>query len=375
MPIGAGWSGFAACGDHAVTLEQRGEEEVVSCRSVATGEPVWAVPVRARHETVLGGVGPRSTPTIRDGIVYTTGATGWLHAIEGATGKVAWKKNVVADLGLDAQAHAAAVTWGRAGSPLVTESLVIVPGGGPLLKPGPDGRRAVSLVAYDRATGERRWTAGGDQISYVTPELATVAGREVLLAVNESRVVAYDPADGRELWGFDWPGHSNSDATCSQARVLPDGRIFISKGYGIGAAVFAAAAGAGQPAFTAAWRQPGTLKTKFTNVVVHEDHAYGLSDGILECVRLADGERRWKQGRYGQGQVLRVGGLLVVQAESGEVVLVDCSAERHVERARLAALDGQTWNNLALVGDKLLVRNAEEAACYELPLARSEPAE
>jgi len=376
-PIGAGWGGFAVCGDHAVTLEQRGDEEVVSCRSVATGEPAWAVPVRARHETVLGGVGPRSTPTIRDGIVYTTGATGWLHAIEGASGQVRWKKNIVADLGIDAAAHAAAVTWGRAGSPLVTASLVIVPGGGPLLKAGPDGRPAVSLVAYDRETGERRWTAGGEQISYITPESATVAGREVVLAVNESRVVGYDPADGRELWGFEWPGHSNSDASCSQARVLPDGRIFISKGYGIGAAVFAAppVVGDGRPVFAAGWAQPGMLKTKFTNVAMHEGHAYGLSDGILECVRLEDGDRRWKKGRYGQGQVLRVGDLLVVQAESGEVVLVGCSPEKHVERARLAALDGQTWNNPAVAGDKLLVRNAEEAACYELPLARSEPAE
>ncbi len=374
QPIGAGWSGFAVCGDHAVTLEQRGDEEVVSCRSVATGEPAWAVAVRARHETVLGGVGPRSTPTIRDGVVYSTGATGWLHAIEGASGKVAWKKNILADLGIDAAAHAVAVTWGRAGSPLVTESLVIVPGGGPLLKPGADGRGAVSLAAYDRQTGERRWTAGSDQISYVTPELATVAGREVLLAVNESRVVGYDPADGAERWGFDWPGHSNSDATCSQARVLDGRRIFISKGYGIGAAVFATPPAAEPPAFAAAWRQPGLLKTKFTNVVIHAGHAYGLSDGILECVRLEDGKRRWKKGRYGQGQVLRVGDLLVVQAESGEVVLVECSPERHVERARFAALVGQTWNNPAISGDRLLVRNAEEAACYELPLVTG-PAE
>ncbi|MFM8414439.1 MAG: PQQ-binding-like beta-propeller repeat protein [Planctomycetota bacterium] len=176
-PIGGGWSGFAVCGDHAVTLEQRGEDEVVSCRAVATGEPVWAVAVRARHETVLGGVGPRSTPTIRGGTVYSTGATGWLHAIDGATGRVAWKKNVLDDLGIDPAAHAMAVTWGRAGSPLVTESLVIVPGGGPLVAPEPGGATAVSLAAYDRATGERRWKAGCEQISYVTPELVSVAGR------------------------------------------------------------------------------------------------------------------------------------------------------------------------------------------------------
>jgi outer membrane protein assembly factor BamB len=368
-PIGAGWSSFATCGDHAVTLEQRGDEEIVSCRSIATGDVTWSIAVRARHETVLGGVGPRSTPTVRDGVVFATGATGWLHAIDGATGRVIWKKDVLADLGIDPDAHAAAVAWGRSGSPLVTDALVIVPGGGPFFEAKPDGAQAASLVAYDRSTGARRWTAGDEQISYVTPELVRVAGREVVLTVNEARVVAYDPIDGRELWGFAWPGHSNSDASCSQPRVLDDGQIFLSKGYGIGAALFAAGAGGEQPVFEAVWRQPGMLKTKFTNVVIHEGHAYGLSDGILECVRLADGERRWKKGRYGQGQVLRVGGFLLVQSEAGDIVLVECEPTKLVERARLAALSSQTWNNPCVTGDRLLVRNAEEAACYRLPVA------
>ena len=364
-PIGAGWSGFAASAGHAVTIEQRGDEEVIACYAVEDGTPAWSVPIRGRHETVLGGVGPRSTPTIRDGVVYTTGATGWLHAIEGPTGKVLWRKNVLDDLGIDFDAHVAAVSWGRAGSPLVTESLVIVPGGGPL---GGESGGAVSLVAYDRTTGAAVWRGGDEQISYVSPALATIGGSEVVLTVNEASVAAYDPLDGRELWSFPWAGHSNSDATCSQPHVLADDRIFISKGYGIGAAVFEPEAGSEPLRFKQAWSRPSLLKTKFTNVVIHDGHAYGLSDGILECVRLADGQKAWKGGRYGQGQVLRVGDLLLVQAESGEVVLVDCVPERHVVRGRLAVLAGQTWNNPAVVGDRLLVRNAEEAACYELPL-------
>ena len=364
-PIGAGWSGFAVCDGHAVTLEQRGDEEVIACYAMADGAAEWAVPVRGRHETVLGGVGPRSTPTIRDGVVYATGATGWLHAIEGSTGKVLWRKNVLDDLGIDIAAHAAAVAWGRSGSPLVTESLVIVPGGGPLAK---DGGGAVSLVAYDRTTGAAVWRGGDEQISYVSPALVAIGGRDVVLMVNEGSVAAYDLLDGRELWSFPWPGHSNSDASCSQPYLLADGSIFISKGYGIGAAVFVPEAGSEPLRFKQVWSQPGLLKTKFTNVVIHDGHAYGLSDGILECVRLADGKRAWKGGRYGQGQVLRVGDVLLVQAESGEVVAVDCVPAKHVVRGRLAALSGQTWNNPAVAGDRLLVRNAEEAACYELPL-------
>ena len=360
-PIGAGWGSFAVVGDHAVTLEQRGEEEIVSCHDVATGEPRWAVAVTARHQTVLGGTGPRSTPTIHEGVVYATGATGWFHAVDGATGRVLWRINLLDDLGIDAAAHTVAVAWGRAGSPLVVDDLVVVPGGGPLVA----GGGAVALAAYDRLSGARRWTAGDSQISYTTPVLADVLGRRTIVSVDEARVAGYDPQGGDTLWTFDWPGHSNSDASCSQPHVLDDTTIFVSKGYGPGAAVFGADETGG---FQAVWRSPNLLKTKFANVVMHEGHAYGLSDGILECVRLADGTRAWKGGRYGQGQVLRVGDLLVVQAESGEVVLVDCAADAHRVRARLAALSGQTWNNPTLAGNRLLVRNAEEAACYELPL-------
>jgi outer membrane protein assembly factor BamB len=122
------------------------------------------------------------------------------------------------------------------------------------------------------------------------------------------------------------------------------------------------------------WREAGSLKTKFTNVAIHEGHAYGLSDGILECVRLADGKRMWKGGRYGQGQVLRVGSFLLVQSEPGEVVLVDASPAKHTVRGRLAALSSQTWNTLCLAGRRLLVRNAEEAACYELPVVTADVA-
>ena len=388
QPIGAGWSGFATFGKHAVTLEQRGDDEAITCYSLQTGELEWIVAVPTRHETVLGGVGPRSTPTIREGVVYATGATGWLHAIDGATGTVRWRKDVLADLGIDRAVHAAAVAWGRAGSPLVTDSLVIVPAGGPRqgVAAAADGTAAtdpataafVSLAAYDRSTGERVWLAGTEQIAYASPQLFSVAGREFVLTVNEAHVAAYDPGTGEAVWQFPWPGHSNSDASCSQPHPLDGNRLFISKGYGVGAAVFAINHSDAGWLIEPVWQQANLLKTKFTNVAIHAGHAYGLSDGILECVRLTDGKRAWKRGRYGQGQVLLVGETLLVQAESGEVVAVPATPERPTELGRLDAIEGQTWNNLCLAGNLLLVRNAEEAACYELlvkrPAEKTEPA-
>jgi outer membrane protein assembly factor BamB len=220
-------------------------------------------------------------------------------------------------------------------------------------------------VAFDRSSGERRWTTGDEQISYVSPQVVAFGGRQLIVSVNEGHVAGYDPADGHEIWEHPWPGHSNSDASCSQAVPIDDRRLFLSKGYGIGAAVFEIEKNDAEPwTLREVWRNAGLLKTKFTNVAIHGGHAYGLSDGILECVRLSDGKRIWKGGRYGQGQVLRVGELLVVQAESGEVAIVDCSPQKLRERCRIAALDGQTWNNPCVTQGRLLVRNAEEAACY-----------
>jgi len=375
-PVGAGWGGFAVCDGHAVTLEQRGSLEIVSCRRVVDGAVEWSVPVEARHETVLGGVGPRSTPTIRDGVVYAAGATGWLHAIDGPSGRVLWRVNVVEDLGIDAAAHAGGVSWGGGASPLVTDRHVIVPGVGPRTAATGAGESPVTLVAYDRETGGKAWSVAGSQISYASPVIVTIDGHERILSVNESDVSVHDPLDGRLLWSFGWVGHSNSDASCSQAHLVGERAIFVSKGYGIGAALFRLEPeggdgngpdGSGARSATQVWHAPALLKTKFTNVVIHEGHAYGLSDGVLECGRLSDGGRAWKRGRYGQGQILRVGGHLLVQAEDGGVVLVACDPSAHRELGRFEAVRGQTWNTLCLAGRHLLCRNAEEAACWELP--------
>ena len=102
-------------------------------------------------------------------------------------------------------------------------------------------------------------------------------------------------------------------------------------------------------------------------------HVYGLSDGILECVELESGKRKWKRGRYGHGQILGVRDLLLVQSETGDVLLVEANPDKLVELGRLPAIEGKSWNNLCLYGSLLLVRNAEEAACYELAIQRPGP--
>ena len=361
QPIGAGWSGFAVVGDYAVTQEQRGDAEtgvqLVVCYELRTGEVVWSHADPGFFAATPGGLGPRATPTITGGRVYTMGPLGKLNCLDGATGEAIWSHDTLEENGAEN------IAWGKAGSPLVTDDLVIVSVG------GPDGR---SLIAYDRETGDEVWSAGSDQSAYASPVLATLSGVPQVLIVDQDYLVAHRLADGEELWRSPWPGNSNGNASCSQPVVLPGDRVFISKGYRIGSSLLEIRKDdAGQFEAVPLWDPPvrAHMKTKFTNVVIRDGYVYGLDEGILECIELETGERQWKRGRYGHGQIILVGDVILVSTETGEVVLVEASPDAHRELTRFQAIEGKTWNNPALAGRFLLVRNHKEAACYELPLA------
>jgi outer membrane protein assembly factor BamB len=191
-----------------------------------------------------------------------------------------------------------------------------------------------------------------------------------VLILNESSASGHDVRSGRVLWEHPWPARSYNQPNVSQAVAVAPNRVFLSKGYGRGAAlVELSPQDDGTFATHEVWREPTVMRTKFSNVTVKDGCAYGLSDGTLECIDLASGRRNWKQGRYQHGQILRVDDLLLVLSERGELVLVEARADRANQvLGRFPALEGPTWNNLALSGPCLLVRNSQEAACYELPL-------
>jgi outer membrane protein assembly factor BamB len=345
-------------------MEQRGDQEMVACYNVQSGRQEWSHTVAGRYETVTGGVGPRATPTVAEGRVYAQTASGRLLCLDAASGEVCWEKDLLEEYGVSPEQEASQITWGRSGSPLVVDDLVIVPAGG-----RNDGRR-VSLVAYDKRRGARVWEGGSEQISYCSPNVATLAGVRQVLIVNESSASGHELRSGRLLWQHDWPGRSYRNPNVSQAVAVPPNRVFLSKGYGGGALLLELSPQShGTFATREVWKNSAAMRTKFANVAVKDGLAYGLSDGTLECLDLADGQSKWKAGHYQHGQILRVDDLLLVLSERGEVVLVEATPD-HANRVlgRFQALEGQTWNNIALSGPYLLVRNAEEAACYELPV-------
>jgi len=350
QPIGAGWSAFAVAGNLAITQEQRGAQEIVAAYDLKSGRVKWSHGDSTGYVSAITGDGPRATPTIAQNRVYTLGATGILNCLDLKTGQRLWSKNIIDDN--DSQIN----NWGMSGSPLVFDSLVVVNAG---------GRNGKSLAAYHQHTGEKIWSGGNDRTAYSSPLVATLAGIRQILIFNQNNVVAHDPASGQILWQHAWPSGSECVA---QPVPLPDDRVLVSSGYGIGCKLFHIQRGEGNALHASLIWETNRLKAKFTNVVHRDGYIYGLDDGILVCLDLADGERAWKAGRYGHGQMIGVDDLLLIQAESGDVVLVEANPAAHHELARFAALNGKTWNNPALAGAYLLVRNDREAACYKLPL-------
>jgi outer membrane protein assembly factor BamB len=345
--VGGGYASMVVADGRVFTIEQRRDDEVVAAYDLNTGGELWTHGWPARFEEAMGGPGPRATPTWDADKVYALGATGELHVLEAASGKLVWKKNILADN------QAPNLHWAVSGSPLIVDDKVIV-------QPGGSG---ASIVAYNKLSGETVWKSLSDTQSYTSPAVVTLLGRRQILTVSGDRLMGLAIEDGSLLWEFPW--FTSGGGNISQPLVADEQHVFVSAGYGHGSALVKLTR-SGEAIQAAEVWQNNNLKCRFNAPVIHDGHVYGLDEGILASINLWTGERDWKGGRYGYGQVLLSGGRLIVLSEAGDVVLVRATPEAHQELARFKALDGKTWNNPAIANGKLLVRNQTEMVCYDL---------
>jgi len=349
-PVGPGWSSFAVHGDLLYTQEQRGNDEVVSCYSVTTGDPVWRHRDAARFWESNGGAGPRGTPTLSNGRLYTFGGTGILNVLDAGDGSVVWSRNAASDTDTKVP------TWGFSSSPLVVDDVVIIAAAG-------------SLIAYNINTGNPRWSipAGGD--CYSSPHLLHIGGVTQILLINEAGTISVSPADGTLLWEHPWPGHP-----IVQPTLITDGDILISADERSGVRRITVKHGPGGWTAEEQWTSV-RLKPYFNDSIFHNGHAYGFDGPILACIDVEDGERKWKGGRYGRGQFVLLADqdLLLVLSEKGELALVKAIPDKFTELARIPAIKGKTWNHPVLAGDVLMVRNGQEMIAFRLSLADGGP--
>ena len=347
QPVGLGHSSFAIADGKAYTIEQRRNQEVVAAYDLGNGRELWTQKWNAQY-TDSTGDGPRSTPTWDEGRIYALGSTGELRCLDANSGAVIWGKNILSDN------QARNLPWAMAASPLVVDDKVIVL---------PGGTAGKSVVAYNKMSGAPVWKVLNDTQAYVSPMLVELSGRRQIVVVSSSRVVGLAPEDGALLWSYPW--ETEGGINVSQPIVVDANRFFISSGYRKGAALVEIR-GSGK-SFTAStiWEN-NNMKNKFNSSVLHNGYIYGLDEGILSCLDVNTGERKWKDGRYGYGQVLLVGGHLIVTTDKGEIALVRATPDQYTEVARFSALQGQTWNYPAIASGRLLVRNSIEMAAYDI---------
>ena len=348
QPIGGGYASFVVARGRAFTIEQRGGEEVVAAYDPVTGRELWTNAWTASFREMMGGDGPRATPTWFDGRVYALGAQGELRCLDEVTGRVVWRTNILEDAG------AKNLQWGMAASPLIVDDTVVV-------LPGGSGGK--SVAAYDRRSGQHAWSALDDQAGYSSPMLVTLAGVRQILVFTGSRMAGITADRGELLWEYPWTTQFGVNA--SQPLLVGDNRVFVSTGYGTGAGLVEITRNGDTLVPREIWRS-NRMKNQFSSSVLHDGFIYGLDEAILACLDARTGDLKWKGGRYGYGQVMLAGDRLIVLSEQGDLALVRATPEKHDELARFAVLEGKTWNHPAMSGGYLLLRNINEMVAFDL---------
>jgi hypothetical protein len=273
-----------------------------------------------------------------------------LNCLDAATGKFCWSRDLTADAG------ATPPLWGYSSSPLVVDDLVIAFAG---------GKNNKGLLAYRCESGEPAWSADAGTDSYSSPQRTTLGGRPQCLMLSDRGLFAFDPATGSSLWqhGLAMPGAPRT----AQAHLVGNSQLVTASLEGTGVAMIKVRLDGSDWKTDLVWATTET-KPEFPDLVVHQGYLYGFDVSTFCCIDATSGERCWREGRYGRGQVVLLAdqSLLLVISEKGEAVLLAANSEQREELGRFQAVKGKTWNHPVIAHGRLYVRNAEEMACYEL---------
>ena len=350
MPCGLGHSSIITSGKLVITLEQDGNQEILTARKLDDGTAVWKVSEKTKWHDSMSGIGPRSTPTLSQGKIYALFSNGRLSCVDANNGERIWNTQTV---GADYDFP----EWGLSASPLVWNGLII-------LNPGGESSAA---QAYAKDSGDLIWTSSlhGRGV-YTSPEILSLLGDDHLVVALEGKIAGLNPNSGDTLWEKPWKIFLNN-AQIVQPIAISENSFLLAAGYGKGAECFSIQQGAGKKRYLidSIWTSKD-LKAKFSNPVLKDGYLYGLSENLLVCLEAKSGKRMWRGKKYGYGRILLVDDNLLILGHSGVLSIIEAKPDefREIYSKQLLS-DARCWNGPAWVNGYLIARNGEQIACFD----------
>jgi outer membrane protein assembly factor BamB len=346
--VGAGFSGPVVAGGKLILHQRNGDLETVDCMNAATGQRIWKYDYRTEYRDDFGfDEGPRGTPAIAEGRVYTFGAEGALHAFDLNTGNRLWRVDTHSRFKVQQQ------FFGDASSPLVGDAVYLNVGG------------SGGVAAFDKKTGDHLWSATTDEAGYSSPVFATIGNQRVILSFTRAGLVGIDTA-GKILFKFSWRSRSHASVNAALP-VVAGNLVFLSASYNTGATVLEL--GGAQP--KQLWSSDEALSNHYATSVLKDGFLYGFHGRqefgqSLRCIEMKTGKVRWNVDGFGAGTVTLAGDRLLVLRENGEAIVAPATPEAFRPESKAELLPAVVRSYPALADGRLFLRNEKTLAAYTL---------
>jgi len=350
--VGPGFAGPAVSGERLILFHRVEDRAVVECLDSRSGQAIWKAGYATDYRDDFGfDQGPRATPTIVDGRVFTYGAEGRLSCWKLETGEAVWNVDAAKEFG------SRKGFFGRAASPLVEGGVVIFM---------PGGREGAGVVALDVVTGKARWKATDDESGYASPTVATIQSRRIVLALTREALVALQPTDGHLIFRHPWRPRESASVSAATPLVMGD-TVFLSACYGAGASLLRFKESGPEEI----WSRDDALSNHYATSVHHRGFLYGWhgrqEQGCeLRCVELKTGKVRWSESGLKAGSVTLAGDELLLLTERGLLLRAPATPEGFKPTARVQVLPSDVRAFPALANGFFFARSKEQLTCLDL---------
>ena len=350
-PLGSGYSSLSIAEGKAITMFSDGSLDYVVAFDAQNGEELWRYPIDATYRGHGGSKdGPISTPLISEGKVYALGPKGDLLTLSADTGQQLWSTHVLEEH------HAKAPSYGFSTSPVVYRNVLMVQIG---------GRDANAIVGFDKHTGRLLWKAGMDTISYQSPTLITVDGKNQLLGVGDKLLCGLEPVSGKVLWEYAHQGDgSDAGSRSMNPVVLEQNRLLLT--YKGAKSVLLKLRKKEETILPEELWTSRSIRGTYSIPVSFEGYLYSYSSRFLTCVDAQTGESLWKSRQPGDGFLILVDGHLLILTKKGTLHVARATLKGYHETTSLPLFDALCWSPPGFANGSIYVRSFSEIACVAI---------